>query len=265
MILILICILLLIFLLLYKKRKRTNFPLVVHQLVKAKPLDARLYRLLGLNQQRNPGLDFVLYDNDKIAEIIKHNFTADVYRAFCKINPIYGACVADFARYCILYLYGGIYLDIKSEIKKNIKPLLDALENKKTMMVCYGPLVKNPRRMSDKFITRHKSIFQNDYEFLNWVFICKPKNQIIYDLIQEISENILRGVNGMGKSFVLHLTGPRMFTSILLKHDLKNVQICPEFYEYFEYESKTCDGSCRDIYYENQIDYGHLKNINVLK
>jgi hypothetical protein len=37
-----------------------------------------------------------------------------VFRAYQRINPLYGAARADFFRYALIYQLGGIYLDIKS-------------------------------------------------------------------------------------------------------------------------------------------------------
>lgn len=241
-----------------------SVPMVIHQVIKTKTIHAKLHGLVRLNQQRNPGYTFRYYDNKDIHRLIRENFERRVYAAFCRIDPAYGACVADFARYCILYLYGGVYLDIKSEIKKDIGALLETMPTGYEMMVYHEPIRERPRLMSREYILSHKMIFADNFEFINWVMVTKPKNEILYDLIHAISETILRGVNGTGKSFVLHLTGPRMFTTVLLKHDLKNVAINDRFLDFFEYDSGSCNGSCRKKYYSGKIDYARLKK-KVLK
>ena len=43
---------------------------------------------------------------------IKNNFPKKIYDAYCRILP--GAYKADLWRYCILYIYGGVYVDIDS-------------------------------------------------------------------------------------------------------------------------------------------------------
>lgn len=241
-----------------------SVPMIIHQVVKKKKIHKDLYRLVRLHHERIPNFTFRYYDNKDIHLLIRENFKPKIYTAFCRIDPIYGACIADFARYCILYLYGGIYLDIKSEIKKNIGELLETMPKKDEMMVYYTPIRDNPHIMSREFILRHKTVFLNDYEFMNWVIVAKPRNNLLYDLIEVISDTILRGINGTGKSFVLHLTGPRMFTSVLLQHDLKNVMINSLFLDFFEYISESCKGSCREKYYSREIDYAGLKK-KVLK
>ena len=44
-------------------------------------------------------------------EFIKNNFDLDILNAYDILKP--GAFKADLWRCCILYIYGGIYLDIK--------------------------------------------------------------------------------------------------------------------------------------------------------
>jgi mannosyltransferase OCH1-like enzyme len=58
----------------------------------------------------NPEFEFELYDNDDCRKFIEANFDKDVLYAFDSLIP--GAYKADLWRYCIIYKYGGIYLDI---------------------------------------------------------------------------------------------------------------------------------------------------------
>lgn len=56
--------------------------------------------------------NYFLYSGEKIKQIIKDNFDSDVYKSYLKLKPY--ACKADLARYCILYLYGGLYVDLNT-------------------------------------------------------------------------------------------------------------------------------------------------------
>ena len=55
-----------------------------------------------------PNEKYHLYCGEEIEEIIKSNFDTDVYKSYQKLKPY--ACKADLARYCLLYLYGGLYV-----------------------------------------------------------------------------------------------------------------------------------------------------------
>ena len=63
-------------------------------------------------------LEYFLYDDDECSQYIKTNFSSDVLTSYNTLIP--GAYRADLWRYCILYKYGGIYLDIDSEILKTL-------------------------------------------------------------------------------------------------------------------------------------------------
>jgi hypothetical protein len=57
-----------------------------------------------------PNEEYHLYSGEELEEIIKNNFDHDVYISYKKLKPY--ANKADLARYCLLYLYGGIYIDL---------------------------------------------------------------------------------------------------------------------------------------------------------
>lgn len=73
---------------------------------------------------------FLLDDNDAII-FLKKYFIKDVVNKFISIQN--GAHKADLLRYCLLYIYGGIYLDIKTIL---IKPLDDIFINKTYFYTC---------------------------------------------------------------------------------------------------------------------------------
>ena len=57
-----------------------------------------------------PNQEYHLYSGEELEEIIQNNFDADVFTAYKKLKPY--AYKADLARYCLLYLYGGLYIDL---------------------------------------------------------------------------------------------------------------------------------------------------------
>jgi hypothetical protein len=72
-----------------------------------------------------PNEEYHLYSGEELEEIIENNFEHDVFTAYKKLRPY--ACKADLARYCLLYLYGGLYIDLNSYFINTI-PNLDQLE-----------------------------------------------------------------------------------------------------------------------------------------
>ena len=72
-----------------------------------------------------PDEEYHLYSGKEIEKIIQANFHNDVYTAYKKLKPY--ACKADLARLCLLYLYGGLYIDLNLYFMNKI-PYLDNLE-----------------------------------------------------------------------------------------------------------------------------------------
>ena len=59
---------------------------------------------------KNPNYAYFLYDDDDCEQFIKKYFEIKVYNSYRRLIP--GAFKADLWRYCILYIYGGIYVDM---------------------------------------------------------------------------------------------------------------------------------------------------------
>jgi mannosyltransferase OCH1-like enzyme len=61
--------------------------------------------------RHNPEMTFHLYDESECREFIRSNFATSVVDAYDSLVP--SAYKSDLWRYCILYIKGGVYLDIK--------------------------------------------------------------------------------------------------------------------------------------------------------
>jgi len=72
-----------------------------------------------------PNEEYHLYSGEELEEIVKNNFHSDVFTAYKKLKPY--ACKADLARLCLLYLYGGLYIDLNLYFINTI-PNLDKME-----------------------------------------------------------------------------------------------------------------------------------------
>jgi hypothetical protein len=72
-----------------------------------------------------PDEEYHLYSGEELEKIIKNNFDDDVYVSYKKLRPY--ACKADLSRLCLLYLYGGLYIDLNLYFMNTI-PDLDKLE-----------------------------------------------------------------------------------------------------------------------------------------
>jgi mannosyltransferase OCH1-like enzyme len=70
----------------------------------------------------NFDFQYILWDDDRIKKLLSEHF-ADEYLQLYNSYTVF-AQKADFSRYVILYIYGGIYLDFDTKCKKNLTPFL---------------------------------------------------------------------------------------------------------------------------------------------
>lgn len=142
----------------------------------------------------NPGWSHHLYDDVEIADFIRVHFPGRVYDAFSSLAI--GAAKADIWRYCVLYKYGGVYLDIDADITT--------------------PLDRLIRTDDDAVITRE----QVAGLFNQWILIFSKGHPLLKAVIDECVENVL----SRSSNNILHLTGSTVFTQVLTER-LKSNQL----------------------------------------
>lgn len=155
-----------------------TIPKVIYQTWKHKNLSPNIIKIRDNIQNINPGYKIVLYDDDEIDEFIKSNFDKYIYDTYSKLNV--GAARADFWRYCILYKYGGVYLDMDSEILRPLDEIIDKDDH--------------------AIITREG----NKGYFNNWIMIFQKEHPILLEAINNCCYNIK---NKTSDNIAL-LTGP---------------------------------------------------------
>jgi hypothetical protein len=144
--------------------------------------------------KKNPEFQFHLYDNDACREFIINHFPEEVIQAYDGLIP--GAYKADLWRLCVLYIHGGIYMDIKLACVNGFK-LIELTENEH--------LVKDR--------TPHK------LEILNTLMVCKKGNILLYKGIRQIVENVKNKFYG---NSALDPTGPGLLGNIIEQNNLRS-------------------------------------------
>ena len=181
-------------------------PLNIFQTWYTLNLPTHMKETVELLKRQNPEFKHFLYDDKMCREFIKNNFNEDVLYTFDKLKP--GAYKSDLWRYCILYMHGGIYLDIKYYCVNNFK--LIKLTDKEY-------LVKDrPQIMTNSGI----------YQAFMAVY---PKNNILKSLINDIVYNCKHNNYKCGIiATPLDITGPGLLanyfkTSIIDSFELENI------------------------------------------
>lgn len=98
-------------------------PKLFFQTWKTKELSPTLETLVNSWKTHNPSYTFHLYNDSMCEEFLERHFPERVVNAYRTIIP--GAFKADLWRYCILYIYGGVYSDIDTVCKGSLGPFLE--------------------------------------------------------------------------------------------------------------------------------------------
>lgn len=189
-----------------------TIPKIIHQTYPTKNLHIDVQNNINKLKRLNPDYDYRLYDDNDIVNFIKKNYDEDILKTYYSINPEYGPARADYFRYLLMYIEGGIYLDIKSSCN-----------------IPFDNIIKD----NDEFILNHwgdynqewKKVLKNEWgEYCNWNIIIKPKHPLMKKIIDIITYNINNydiNKDGVGKKGVLFLTGPVSYTKIILEYGKK--------------------------------------------
>lgn len=74
-------------------------------------------RIINELHAHSAGFNYRFFDNEEASEFLTTHFLPEVVARFWKLG---GAHRADLFRYCILYVYGGYYFDVKTKFRRNI-------------------------------------------------------------------------------------------------------------------------------------------------
>ena len=141
---------------------------------------------------KNPDWEYHFFDNKACRDFIKEHFPKKVLDAYDALIP--GAYKADLWRYCVLYIHGGVYCDIKQELLINLNKVIS----------------------SDVEFLSIKDRNLTNFEFSGYIyqaFICaKPKHPFLKNAIEMIINNCDNGFYG---NDALCPTGPALLGKAL--------------------------------------------------
>ena len=140
-------------------------PLNIFQTWHTKHLEPEMEQAVNQLKLDNPEFKHYLYDYEQCRKFIAKYFDYNVLAAFDGLIP--GAYKADLWRYCVLYIHGGIYLDIKF-VSENRFKLLHLTDKEYFILDKPNP---NPKMGLSTWIPGKNGIY-------NGLMVCKPKNHI---------------------------------------------------------------------------------------
>jgi len=111
--------------------------------------------------------EYHIYDQSMCENFLKENFTAEVLWVSNSLIPM--SYKSDLWRFCLLYIYGGIYYDIKFQVMNNFT---------------FHKFLDKEYFCNDTFE------FNNGFNTLTGLLVCKPRNQYLLIAIKSICQNI---------------------------------------------------------------------------
>lgn len=152
-------------------------------------MKACVYRL----RQQNPEFNYQLFDDEDCIRFIRENFDQEVVYAFHRLKP--GAYKADLWRYCVLFVHGGLYLDIKFECCDGFK--------------CIEMMDKDHYVMDRQAYAEKGKVL-----VYNGCMVSHARNPVLLTCIGRIVENVKEESYGFNP---LYPTGPGLLGEVLGK------------------------------------------------
>ena len=146
-----------------------------------------------------PRFEHYLFDEDDCHTFIQLNFQKDVLDAYNKLIP--SSYKSDLWRYCVLYINGGIYMDIKFTYVNGFRFI--ALTER-------------------EFFVRDRDIDGTMRLTLNGLISVKPRNEIMLKCIHQIVENVKNKYYGIN---CLDPTGPGLLGKYSTKEEKMNMEL----------------------------------------
>jgi len=170
-------------------------PQNIFQTWHSKILPPLMFRSVEKIKKHNPGFKHYLFDDNDCREFIKRHFKPDVLDAYDRLIP--GAYKADLWRYCVLFIHGGIYLDIKYTPNKGFKFI----------------------NLCEK---QHFALDADGVGIYNAVMVSKPANIMLFKAIRQIVSNVQNKYYGNN---ALSPTGPQLLARYVpLNHPIVDMK-----------------------------------------
>jgi len=161
----------------------TSIPHKIFQTWHTKNLPNLLYENMNALKTMHPDFEYSLFDDDDCRMFILQYFGMVVLEAYDKLIP--QAYKADLWRYCVLYIHGGFYIDIKWKLYGDFR--LDKLTDKEHFVL-------------DNICSNIRGVY-------NGLMITRPKNYLLLQAIHQIVENVSQSFYGLN---TLQPTGPQL-------------------------------------------------------
>ena len=161
-----------------------NIPRVIYQTYKSNSINKDLNKNVESWINLNPSYQYEFYDDERIRQFLLKEYGPKYVERFDSIKV--GASKSDYFRILIIYKYGGVYADLDNKL---LKPLNEIIKPEDTEIL-------------------HKQL-NNWYD--THVLMMSPNNELLYNCIQIINNNIDNKIKGTA----IDVTGPNILRKLI--------------------------------------------------
>lgn len=156
---------------------------------------------------RNPDWKQKIWFDDEASQWVRATFPGRISDAYHRISPRYGACQADFLRYLLIWHFGGVYFDLKSNTARPLDEMIRQDDQFVLGIWPEQPPLKDLANLTDGLA------------YAQWFLVAKAGHPFLKAVIDWVVDNIesyrpLAYANGV--EAVFKLTGPVAYTLAIL-------------------------------------------------
>jgi len=184
------------------------------------------------NRTLNKNFEYMFWDDSSMQDIMTEYGFTDIYNSFK-----YMLQKIDFARYVILYKYGGVFIDMDAYCIKSLNGLFDKLHK---LNSGFEIAISNMNvTVIESYAVCGKPVFFN-----NANIIAKPNAKFLKSLINRIVKNNSNANYPFYKtqmSVITNTTGPVFVTEFIFEYKNKNELIMLDFHVLEPCKTTICD------------------------
>jgi len=225
----------------YFRKRSIQIPRKIHRIWQT-DICANMQEYSNRLKNENSDFEYFIYNADSAREFIKEHFDTVVLHAFDSIVPF--SFKADLFRYCVMYIHGGIYLDMKFESVNGFR---------------FAELIEKEQYVLDV----------DGFSVYNALLICKPRSKVMFKCIFQIVKHVKDkdytdcDLSITGPGMIKHMVTKEMKAESRLKHECINynkyilrdgIPILKNYHRYYE-DTPKCGQKNYLEYWRNREIY----------
>ncbi|KAJ3075933.1 membrane-bound alpha-1,6- mannosyltransferase Initiation-specific [Podochytrium sp. JEL0797] len=152
---------------------------------------------------QNPEFEVIVWNKEHFDYLMRTRFTSRIYEAYQKLKGLHNVVKGDFARYALLYHFGGVYADTDTICHK---PVRDWNLNHEGVKMIVGV----------EFVTGYQGNTQT--QIVQYTMVVAKRHPIVLAVLDSLADKILsRGdsISNLSVDDVVEFSGPIIWTTAI--------------------------------------------------